>query len=255
MELLLVSLASLGAGFVDAIVGGGGLVLVPALFAVFPATHPATLFGINKSASIWGTGIAAVQYSRRVRMSWSALLPAAAAGFAGSFAGAWAVTVMSPHFLRKLLPFVLLAVLIYTLARKDLGKHHTPHLPPAMERLAAAAIGLVLGFYDGFFGPGTGSFFVFLFVRALGYDFLNASASAKLLNTATNLAALFLFAIKGHVWWHFALALAVANVAGSLLGTHLALKHGAGFVRGVFLLVVSALILKTGYDAFLRSAG
>jgi len=255
MELLLVSLASLGAGFVDAIVGGGGLVLVPALFAVFPATHPATLFGINKSASIWGTGIAAVQYSRRVRMSWSALLPAAAAGFAGSFAGAWAVTVMSPHFLRKLLPFVLLAVLIYTLARKDLGKHHTPHLSPAMERLAAAAIGLVLGFYDGFFGPGTGSFFVFLFVRALGYDFLNASASAKLLNTATNLAALILFAVKGHVWWHFALALAVANVAGSLLGTHLALKHGAGFVRGVFLLVVSALILKTGYDAFLRSAG
>jgi uncharacterized membrane protein YfcA len=124
-----------------------------------------------------------------------------------------------------------------------------------MERLAAAAIGLVLGFYDGFFGPGTGSFFVFLFVRALGYDFLNASASAKLLNTATNLAALILFAVKGHVWWHFALALAVANVAGSLLGTHLALKHGAGFVRGVFLLVVSALILKTGYDAFLRSAG
>jgi uncharacterized protein len=117
---------------------------------------------------------------------------------------------------------------------------------------AACSIGLLLGFYDGFFGPGTGSFFVFLFVRVLGYDFLNASASAKLLNTATNLAALVLFALKGHVWWHFALALAVANVAGSLLGTHLALKHGASFVRVVFIGVVSALILKTGYDAFLR---
>jgi uncharacterized membrane protein YfcA len=118
--------------------------------------------------------------------------------------------------------------------------------------VVASAIGLVLGFYDGFFGPGTGSFFVFMFVRWLGYDFLNASACAKLLNTATNLAALTLFAWKGHVWWHYALTLAVANVVGSLLGTRLALRHGAGFVRGVFLLVVSALILKTGYDAFLR---
>jgi uncharacterized membrane protein YfcA len=110
----------------------------------------------------------------------------------------------------------------------------------------------VIGFYDGFFGPGTGSFLVFLFVRWLGYDFLNASASAKLINTATNLSALLLFAYKGHVWWHIALTLAVANVLGSLLGTHMALKHGARFVRVVFILVVSALILKTGYDAFLR---
>jgi uncharacterized membrane protein YfcA len=252
MELLLLSLASLLAGLVDAIVGGGGLILVPALFVVLPTTHPATLFGINKSASVWGTGIAAVQYSRRVSLNWRALLPAAAAGFAGAIAGAWAVTVVSPVFLRKLLPFVLVAVLAYTLVRKDLGKHHRPHLSAAGERLATASIGLVLGFYDGFFGPGTGSFFVFLFVRWLGYDFLNASASAKLLNTATNLAALILFAIKGHVWWHYALALAVCNVVGSLLGTRLALRHGAAFVRIVFIGVVSALTLRTGYDAFLR---
>jgi uncharacterized membrane protein YfcA len=252
MELLLVSLASALAGFVDAIVGGGGLILVPALFTIFPTTHPATLFGINKSASVWGTGIAAVQYSRRVQLSWPALLPAAGAGFAGAFLGAWAVTVISPDFLRKLLPFVLLGVLLYTLARKDLGHTHAPRLSGAAQTWAATGIGLVLGFYDGFFGPGTGSFLVFLFVRALGYDFLNASASAKLVNTATNLAALILFAIKGHVWWHYAAALAVANVAGSLLGTRLALKHGASFVRVVFIFVVSALILKTSYDAFIR---
>ena len=118
--------------------------------------------------------------------------------------------------------------------------------------LAACTIGLLIGFYDGFFGPGTGSFLVFLFVRWLGYDFLNASASAKLLNTATNLAALILFTLKGHVWWHYAVVLAVANVVGSVLGTRMALKHGTGFVRVVFIFVVSALILKTGYDAFLR---
>ena len=110
----------------------------------------------------------------------------------------------------------------------------------------------MLGFYDGFFGPGTGSFFVFAFVRWLGYDFLHASAAAKLINTATNFAALSLFAMTGHVMWQYAAALAVANVVGSLLGTRLALKRGAGFVRGVFIVVVSALILKTGYDAFLR---
>jgi uncharacterized protein len=252
MELLLVSLASVLAGFVDAIVGGGGLILVPALFAVFPNVHPATLFGINKSASIWGTGIAGVRYGRRVQLDVASLLPAAAAGFLGSLAGAWAVTVLSPGFLRRLLPFVLLAVLLYTLARKDLGREHAPHLAPRAQTLASCGIGLVLGWYDGFFGPGTGSFFVFLFVRLLGFDFLNASAAAKLLNTATNLAALALFASKGHVWWNYALALAVANVAGSLLGTQLALKHGAGFVRGMFIVVVSALILKTGYDALLH---
>ncbi|HZY17017.1 MAG TPA: TSUP family transporter [Ramlibacter sp.] len=252
MELFWLASASLLAGFVDAIVGGGGLVLVPALFAALPTTHPATLFGINKSASVWGTAIATLQYSRRVRIAWPVMLPAAFAGLVGAFAGAWAVTVVSPTFLRKLLPVVLVGVLAYTLAKKKLGHEHAPRLSGRRETLAAAAIGLLLGFYDGFFGPGTGSFLVFLFVRGLGYDFLHASASAKLVNTATNIAALALFAMKGHVWWHYALALAVANVTGSLVGTRLALRHGAGFVRGVFLLVVTALICKTSYDAFLR---
>ena len=252
MELLIVSMASLLAGFVDSIVGGGGLILVPALFAVFPAAHPATLFGTNKGASVWGTAFATWQFSRRVEMRWAALLPAAGAGFVASFAGAWLVTVVSPDYLRKLLPLVLLVVLIYTVAKKDLGRTHTPRFSGAAEQWVAASVGTLIGFYDGFFGPGTGSFLVFLFVRLLGYDFLSASASAKLVNTATNLAALLLFVAKGHIWWHFVVAMALANVVGSLLGTRLALKHGTGFVRVFFMIVVSALILKTGYDAFVR---
>lgn len=252
MEFFLVTLASLLAGFVDAIVGGGGLVLLPALFATYPGAHAATLLGTNKSASIWGTAFATVQYARRVEMRWGALLPAMGLSFAGAFAGAWIVTLVSPDFLRKLLPAVLVGVLIYTLVKKELGRHHAPRFAGRQELLAAGSVGLVIGFYDGFFGPGTGSFFVFLLVRWLGYDFLHASAGAKLLNLSSNLAALILFAFKGHVWWHFALVLALANIVGSLLGTRLALKHGAGFVRGVFIVVVSALILKTGYDAFLR---
>ena len=160
------------------------------------------------------------------------------------------MTAISPEFLREALPFVLLAVLLYTLAKKDLGRTHAPRFSGSQEQWVAAGIGLVIGFYDGFFGPGTGSFLVFLFVRLLGYDFLSASAAAKLGNTATNISALALFIAKGHIWWHFVVAMATANVLGSLLGTRLALKHGTGFVRGVFLLVVSALIFKTSFDAF-----
>ncbi|MBX3620565.1 MAG: TSUP family transporter [Rhizobacter sp.] len=252
MDLLTVTLASLFAGFVDAIVGGGGLILVPALFSVFPAAAPATLFGTNKGASVWGTAWATAQYARKVSLRWAALLPAAGAALVGSFGGAWAVTLVSAGGLRRALPFVLLVVLVYTLARKDLGRHHTPRFAGGAEAAVASTLGAVIGFYDGFFGPGTGSFFVFAFVRLLGYDFLSASASAKLLNTATNAAALVLFAFKGHVWWHIAAAMAVANVAGSLLGTRLALRHGAGFVRGVFIVVVAALIAKTGWDALMR---
>lgn len=252
-DLAVLALASLFAGFVDAIVGGGGLILVPALFSVFPAAAPATLFGTNKGAAVWGTAWASVQYSRRVELRWQALAPAAAAALAGGFAGAWAVTLVSAQGLRQALPFILFFVLVYTIARKDLGRLHAPRLNGRAEASVAGAIGLLIGFYDGFFGPGTGSFFVFLFVRLLGYDFLHASASAKLLNTATNLAALALFAWTGHVWWQIALVMAVANVAGSLAGTALALRHGAGFVRGVFIAVVAALICKTAFDAFARA--
>jgi len=252
MELLVVSLASLLAGLVDSIVGGGGLILLPALFATFPHAPPATLFGTNKSASIWGTAFATVQYSRRVTLRWASLLPAGLAGLLGSLLGAWTVTQVDPSLFRKALPVMLSALLLYTLARKDLGHHHAPRLAGRREALAAAGIGLVVGFYDGFFGPGTGSFLVFAWVRLLGYDFLNASASAKFINTATNLSALLLFAWQGHVWWHLALAMAAANVVGSLIGTRLALRHGAGFVRQVFIVVVLALILKTAYDTWFK---
>ncbi|MCK6404028.1 putative membrane protein YfcA [Sphaerotilus sulfidivorans] len=249
LDLLWVTLAAGLAGFVDAIVGGGGLILLPTLFAVHPSALPATLFGTNKAAAIGGTAWACSQYARRVTMNWGTLAPAAVTALLASFAGAWLVTMVPATGLRKALPLVLLVVLLYTLWRKDLGRVHAPHLSPRREALRGSAIGAGIGFYDGFFGPGTGSFFVFLLVRGLGYDFLHASAGAKLLNTATNLAAIALFAAKGHVWWHVAAVMAVANVIGSLLGARLALRHGAGFVRGIFIAVVSLLILRTGWDA------
>jgi uncharacterized protein len=253
MDLIIVTLASLLAGFVDAIVGGGGLILVPTLFAVYPAAAPATLLGTNKGASVWGSLFAGWQYSRRVDIRWRALMPAVALALAGSFSGAWLVMVISPEFLRKSLPVILLLILCYTLAKKELGHHHTPRFQGRSEVWATCFVGLAIGFYDGFFGPGTGSFLVFIFVRWLGYDFLNASASAKLLNVATNSAALVLFAFKGHVWWHLVVPMALANIAGSLLGTRLAMKHGSGFVRVMFIVVVGALIVKTSYDAYFKN--
>ncbi|XBH20768.1 TSUP family transporter [Jonesiaceae bacterium BS-20] len=251
MEWILASIASLGAGFIDAIVGGGGLILVPALFAVYPAAAAPTLLGTNKATAVWGTGIAAGQYAKRVSLRWRILLPAAAGGFAGAFGGAYLATIVSGEFLRQLLPIVLVAVFVYTLANKDLGALHGPRFAGRTELIIAVSIGVAIGFYDGFFGPGAGSFFIFLFVRLLGYDFLNASAHSKILNLGTNLAALILFALTGHVWWHLAVPLAIANIIGALLGARIALKHGSKFVRWVFILVVGALIAKTAADAYL----
>lgn len=253
MDLFIVTLASLMAGFVDAVVGGGGLILVPTLFAVYPTAMPATLFGTNKGASVWGSAFAAWQYSSRVVIRWRIVLPGITLAFLGSFIGAWLVTVVSPDFLRKSLPAILLCILLYTLVKKDLGHRHEPRFTGALEMWATALVGLVIGFYDGFFGPGTGSFLVFIFVRWLGYDFLNASVSAKLINTTSNLAALLLFVSKGFVWWHLALPMAMANVIGSLWGARLAMKHGSGFVRTMFIVVVSALICKTSYDAYFKN--
>ncbi len=254
IALLAVTAASGLAGFVDAVVGGGGLILVPALFAAFPNAAPATLLGTNKSASVWGTAWASVQYARRVTIQWRLLFPTIVAALLASAAGAVLVTRIDGTLLKRALPVMLALLLIYTLAKKDLGREHKPDLAGDGHALgpwvAATAIGCAVGFYDGFFGPGTGSFLVFLFVRVLGHDFLHASAHAKVVNVVTNASALATFAWAGHVWWHLAVPLALANVLGSLLGAHMALKHGAGFVRQMFIGVVMLLILKTGYDAF-----
>lgn len=250
MDTLIVTLAAFFAGLADAVAGGGGLITVPALFAAFPDSNPATLLGTNKGSSIWGTAVASGQYARRVRVRWPVLLPALGVALLGSLLGAWAVTLVDPGFLRLLLPLILIALLAYTLVKKDLGQQARENLhSQRTETLLMSAIALAIGFYDGFFGPGTGSFFVFLFVRFLGHDFLQATANAKFLNVATNLAALGLFSAKGLVWWEVAIVMALANIAGSLIGTRLALKHGAGFVRKAFIVVVTALILKTGSDA------
>jgi uncharacterized membrane protein YfcA len=246
----LMLLASTGAGLVDAIVGGGGLIMVPSLFGLFPQAVPATLLGTNKAASVWGTAWAAWQYARRVELPSARLIGAIVATLIGALTGAWLATQVPARPFRLALPVMISLVWLYTLWRKDLGRAHAPLWRPAQEAWLATALGGTIGLYDGIFGPGTGSFFVFALVRGLGWDFLHASAAAKRLNLAANVAALAWFIPHGHVEWALSIPMAVANVAGSSVGTRLALKHGAGFVRGVFLVVVGGLILKTAHGAW-----
>lgn len=250
-EYVILAAAAFLAGMIDAVVGGGGLIQIPALFSALPNTAPATLLGTSKFAGIWGTGAAAVGFAKRVKLQWSTAVPAASAAFALSFVGAYTVTHIPPDFIRKLLPFILLGVAAYTFKKKDFGSIHAPLHVGNREKVFAILVGGGIGFYDGFFGPGTGSFLVFLFVRFFGFDFLGASAVAKVVNVACNLSALMWFGYSGHLLWQLGAVMAVCNVLGSLIGIRLALKHGTGFVRKLFLLVVSGLILKTGYDAFI----
>lgn len=252
MDFALLACAAFLAGLVDAVVGGGGLIQIPVLFSAFPKEIPATLLGTSKLAGIFGTSAAAVNYARRVRVAWSATAPAALAAFALSFAGAYTVTKIPADFVRTLLPVVLVFVAVYTFRKKDFGSVHAPVHSGMAERYAAIGMGAAIGFYDGFFGPGTGSFLIFLFVRFFGFDFLSASAASKVVNVACNLSALLWFGYSGHLLWQLGLLMAVCQVAGSLVGTKLAIKHGSAFVRKLFLVVVTLLILKTSYDAVLR---
>lgn len=251
-DFALLGAAAFLAGLVDAVVGGGGLIQVPVLFSVFSKEVPATLLGTSKFAGIFGTSAAAVNYARRVRVAWSAAAPAALAAFALSFAGAYTVTKVPADFVRILLPVVLVAVAVYTFRKKDFGAVHAPVHSGNAERYLAIGMGAIIGFYDGFFGPGTGSFLIFLYVRFFGFDFLSASAAAKVVNVACNFSALMWFGYSGHILWMLGLLMALCQVAGSLVGTKLAIKHGSQFVRKLFLVVVTLLILKTSYDAIIK---
>ncbi len=249
-ELMPLCGASLLAGLMDSIVGGGGLILLPAMFALFPTADAANLLGTNKCAGAFGTGTAALRYARRVELNYRVLVPAALLAVIGALLGARAALLLDTMMLRRALPVMLILVLAYTLARKDLGHADKPAPRARGEVAIACAIGFVMGAYDGLFGPGAGALFLFLLVRFLGYDFLRASAAAKILNLGGNLGALALFAASGRVWWHLGVPMLIANVAGSLVGTSLALRLGTRFVRLAFILIVGAPILRTGYDAY-----
>ena len=248
-ELPWLLLIAFMAGGIDAAVGGGGLVQLPGLFTALPQQAPAVLLGSNKFTSMFGTATAAWRYARRIRIPWTVVLPAAAAAFACSFLGATTVSLLPREAIRPLVLVLLVAMLIYTLVKKDFGALQRPQQLGRHELVIAIALGGAIGFYDGFFGPGTGSFLIFLFIRFFGQDFLGASASAKIVNLATNLAALAWFLPAGQVLFAIAVPMALANVAGSVTGSWLALRGGTPLIRRLFLTLVVILIARMAWDS------
>jgi len=250
LTLALLCLFAFLAGLIDAIVGGGGLIQLPAMMVLLEGTPVPTIFGTGKVSSLMGTAAALRRYAGQVPIRWRAVGTAAVVAGVFSFLGARVVSHLPQQLLPPLVLGLLVVIALYTFWRKDFGSIHAPRLPANKEPLYGALVGLVIGFYDGFFGPGTGSFLLFAFVGLFGFDFITSSASAKLVNVATNLTALAYFAYTKQILWYVALPMALSNIIGSTLGAHLALRHGTGFVRVLFLVVVSAFIVKLGFQVF-----
>lgn len=249
LNTALLCAAAFAAGLVDAVAGGGGLIQLPALLVLQPALPVPTLLGTNKVASIFGTAVAAADYARRkVPIHWHIVLPAAAASGAMSWVGAHAVSGIDKAAIRPAVLVLLIVVALSTVLRPDLGRIHRPHRSARAERWLALAGGALFGFYDGFFGPGVGSFIIFFCVGMLGYDFLVATAAAKVLNLGSNIAAVGYFGATGQLVLALGLPMAAANILGARVGTKLAVTRGAAFVRPFFLTMVSAGILKLAWD-------
>lgn len=248
MEAITLCLCAFLAGLVDSVAGGGGLIQLPALLIVLPESNSlATISGTNKFSSICGTAVAAVQYARRVALQWRILLPAGIAALVFAWLGARAITLLRRESLEPVFLVLMILVGLYTAWRKDFGKLHGPRLAPGRALVCAFATGMVLGLYDGFFGPGTGSFLIFIFVAGFGFDFLRASASAKIVNLATNVAAVSYFAGTQNILYHYAVPMAACNVAGSFLGARWAMARGNQFVRVFFLVVMAVMIGRFGW--------
>jgi uncharacterized membrane protein YfcA len=243
VALLVLCAASVLAGLVDAIVGGGGLVQLSALLVVLPGGEAIFSVATNKLASLVGTASAAVTFARRVPLDRRHVVPMAAAAFVGAVGGALLAALLPSRVLTVVVLVALVAVGLYTWRRPQLGAVHTPRFARRTQGLVMAAGGAAIGFYDGLAGPGTGSFLVFLLVGLVGFAFLQASAAAKVVNTATNLGALCFFLPAGVVLLGLGAVLAVANLLGAVLGARLAVSRGSGFVRRVFLAVVAVLVV------------
>jgi uncharacterized protein len=246
--VLLLVVAGLVAGFLDAVVGGGGLVLLPALLLGLPGASPAQVLATNKLGGIFGTATASVTFYRRVHPDLRTAVPMALLALGGAMGGAACASLLPVTVFRPMVLVLLVAVAAYTIGRPTLGEATALRFRGPRHHVAAGSAGAAIGFYDGIFGPGTGSFLVFALVGLLGYAFLEASAKAKIANMASNLGALVVFVPQGAPLWRLGLLLGLANVAGSYLGARTAVARGSRFVRALFLVVVAALVLRLGTE-------
>lgn len=250
--IVLLSLVAFLAGFIDAIVGGGGLIQTPAGLILLPNLPVSTVIGTLKIPAASGTSFAAYQYMKKVNINWKILGVMMLLAFPSAFLGSTLLTYVSNDFMKPLLLVVLSLLVIYTYAKKNFGQHQERNLSFRTQILNAVGISFVVGFYDGFIGPGTGSFLVVAFIAIMGFDFLHASAHAKMVNLATNFGSICLFLLKGKIIWTIALPMAASNAIGGWLGAKLAINRGNKFIRIFFLAVVISTLFRFAYDVFFR---
>ncbi len=251
-EIIILCTGALAAGFIDAIIGGGGLIQTPVTLVTLQQYPVATLLGTTKIPSISGTSIAAIQYSLKVKIKWRLMLLMCCIALTAAFAGSKLVSITSNSFMKPVIFCMLVIVAVYTYTKKDFGMAAEKDHNSKKEFLYGSIFALLIGFYDGFIGPGAGSFMVLFFISILGFDFLKASAHSKLVNVSTNLGSILFFSLHGHILYHYAIPMAVCNFAGSFLGSRLAILKGNRFIRVFFLFVIAATILRFGYDIFIK---
>jgi uncharacterized membrane protein YfcA len=250
--IVLLCIASFFAGFVDAIVGGGGLIQTPVALILLPNVAVSSIIGSLKIPAFSGTSFAANQYLKKVQMNWKLLSIMAITAFCAAFLGSNLLTLVSNDFMKPLLLVVLSLIAIYTFTKKNFGIHQEKNFSPTKQLVLAIVLSICIGFYDGFIGPGTGSFLVLGFVTLLGFDFLHASANAKMVNLATNFGSICLFVLKGKIIWAIAIPMAICNALGGYIGAKLAIKKGNGFIRIFFLIVVILALIRFGYDVYFK---
>jgi uncharacterized membrane protein YfcA len=252
MELILLCVVAFLAGFTDAIAGGGGLIQTPAALVLLPQYPLATVMGTLKIPSFSGTSIATAQYIRRVSVNWLQILFMTVLAFVAAFAGSTLLTKVNNSFMKPLLLIMLVLVAIYTFTNRRFGEHTEKDHSYRKQIVYSLLISLVIGFYDGFIGPGAGSFLILSFIGLMGFDFLKASAHAKFVNLATNLGSITFFTLTGKIIFSIALPMAACNALGGWVGARLAILRGNAFIRIFFLIVVCATILRFAYDVYFK---
>ncbi len=252
LTICLLCLFAFSAGFVDAIAGGGGLIQTPASLILLPQFPVATVIGSLKIPAFTGTGFAVMQYLKKVTIQWRLLVAMCITAFIAAFAGSELLSVLGNRFMKPVIFGILIVVAIYTYTKKDFGQQTERQQAPAKQMGYGLLISLIIGFYDGFIGPGAGSFLVLAFISVLGLDFLQASANAKLVNLSTNFGSIILFLLKGTILWSIAIPMAISNGLGGIAGARLALNKGNRFIRIFFLLIITGTLLRFGYDIFIR---
>ncbi|CAM8638433.1 sulfite exporter TauE/SafE family protein [Candidatus Planktophila dulcis] len=252
LNLILLGVAMFASGFIDAIAGGGGLIQTPAMLLSFPDRNPVEVVATSKTAAFFGTTTAAIQYRKFIKTDPKLLIAMVIPAFIGSGIGAHLASRISAGSYKSSIFFVMIAIFLYTLVKPELGKEHVEKHSPQKLMVIGSVAAFIIGFYDGLIGPGTGTILMIALVALMGFAFVGASAIAKVVNATTNLASIIVVGLTIGVMWKLGLVLAVANLAGGYMGSHMAIKKGSSFIRIFYLIVTGLLILRLGYSLYIE---